>query len=446
MDIVYFWLTTLAIICYAKKSYYTFIILLFSILSNVWGICSTGLVQVYDWIFLTTIFTVGIGCCRSNTFFSVKRDKIGKLILILTVYVLLAALISPLRGVETFGFSFMVARFDIFYLLYFVFRTIPFPAIKKAVKPLAILSVFNGILYYLQYAGIFILYSSDESMAGVENARFNNIPILTLVFFFFFFLYKKKGILKSILLIFFGGIIVCSQNRAMILGVALAIVIVICCNYRRKIVEKKTIIGILLIGIMSSGVLAYRFSEKGSTGEGIRAEFELGYTMLKNGSWRYYDNQIIEYGGTMAFRFCMILEKATYLVDRPISLIFGAGSYHENSMNTRHLPFSFGSNTTDGRAKVDTDDVALLSRFFRYGVLYLCFYFAFIGRTIRVSRLCKHSLLANLYFMLMVSLIGWAICGDVFHRPQTFIPALLLISQLLKEASHEAKKNSILLS
>lgn len=434
-------LTLLASVSYLKNSYSIFLLLLFTILTNVWGICPTGSIKVYDWMFVVTILTILIGWSKCSHFWGVKIDPLGKIILYLFAYVVLAALISPIRGVETLQYSLMVARFDTFYLLYFVFRRIPLVSIRKALKPAIYLTIINGVVYYLQYAGIFIM-ANPESITDLDDARFNNIPVLTLALFYFFFLYKRKGRIKIFSLLFLGGILVGSQNRALILGVAVSVVIYIVLNFRKKLVEKKTLIALILIGILSSGVLAYRFSQKGSTGQGITSELELAYTMYSTGSYRLYDNQMVDNEGTLAFRFAMIFEKIDYLCKHPLSFIIGAGSYHEKSIATKKLPFVLGSKTEDGIAKIDTDDVALLSRLFRYGLLFISLYVSLIIKSLKMS-FHNQTLSSQIYFLIIVCYIVWAICGDVFHRLQNFIPALILMPFVLNKTQYE-KNRSIL--
>lgn len=437
-DFIFLILTLLASVSYLKNSYSAFLLLLFTILTNVWGICPTGSIKVYDWIFIVTILTILIGRSKCSHFWKVKTDPLGKVILYLFAYVVLAALISPIRGVESLQYSLMVARFDTFYLLYFVFRVLPLESIRKVLKPAIYLTLLNGVLYYLQYAGIFLMANS-ESMTDLEEARFNNIPVLTLALFYFFFLYKRNGKIKIFSLLFFGGILVGSQNRALILGVAVSVVIYIVLNYRKKLVERKTLIALILVGFLSSGVLAYRFSQKGSTGQGITSELELAYVMYSTGSYRLYDNQMVNNEGTLAFRFAMIFEKVDYLCQHPLSLIIGSGSYHEKSIATKKLPFVLGSKTEDGIAKIDTDDVALLSRLFRYGLLFIALYVFLIAKTLKMSY-NNYNIASQIYFMILVCYIVWAICGDVFHRPQNFIPALCLMPYILKKSFYEKNR------
>lgn len=424
-------LALLSVIAYSKKRYKYFLVFLFSVLSKVWGICPSGNIKSYDLILVITILTSLIGYLRNRQFFSVKNDPLGKMIIILLSYVIIAAILSPLRGVESLPYALMVARFDFFYLLYFVFRQIPIKRFEESVRPIIFLSIINGVIYYLQYCGIFVLAQSDTA-SSLGDSRFNNIPIFTLEIFFLFFLVKGKTWKKMFSLIFFGGMIVGSQNRTMIFGVVLAIIIYLILNYRKGLIEKKTIIIVLALCCMASSFVAYRFSQKGSAGGGLASEIEMGYAMYSTGSYRLYDNHMIDTEGTLAFRFALILERVDYLSKRPISLIFGAGGYHEKSTSTKKLPFVFGSLDGDAVQKVDTTDVALLSRFFRYGLLFVFLYLVFIIKSLKI---CNNNdlLESQVYMLMMICYFGWAICGDVFYQASIFMPVLCMMPYLLNK-------------
>lgn len=429
-DIIYFFLALLAAISYLRNKNKSFLILLFTILSNCWGILPTGHIKTYDWILVVTCLSLIIGFCKSKVFFRIKNDPLGKMVLFLLNYVFISAVLTAIRGVESLGSALLVLRFDLFYLLYFVFRRIPLKDLKLSVRPLIILSLINGLVYYLQYCGIFIMANSDV-VSDLDENRYTNIPILTLAIFFFFFLLKRKGKEKILALMFFGGIIIGSQNRAMILAVAFAVVVYLILNYKKGFIEKKTIITLVVVGILSSGVLAYRFSQEGSTGKGLKSEIELAYSIYQTGSYKLYDNQMMNSEGTFAFRLAMIFERVDYLVKRPFSLLIGAGCYNEKSLSTKRLPFILGSRGEDGIQKVDTTDVALLSHFFRYGLLYVTIYWIFILKTIKISYK-NNSIESQVYFLLLLCYIAWAICGDVFHTAQNFMLPLCLMTYLQK--------------
>ena len=177
----------LASIFYYNRKYALFYICLFSIVSEFWGVLAAATIKSYDYLFVLTFVCSFIGKLRNSAFFSVKRDIVGKFILIIVGLTTFDALMSPVRGVESLPYALMVLRFEIPYLLYFVFRSIPVYSLKKSMPILLYGSIITGILYYLQFIGIFLLVASDESQASMEFSRYNNIPILTIPIILYLF-------------------------------------------------------------------------------------------------------------------------------------------------------------------------------------------------------------------------------------------------------------------
>lgn len=415
----------LASIFYYNRKYALFYICLFSIVSEFLGVLAAATIKSYDYLFVLTFVCSFIGKLRNSAFFSVKRDIVGKFILIIVGLTTFDALMSPVRGVESLPYALMVLRFEIPYLLYFVFRSIPVYSLKKSMPILLYGSIITGILYYLQFIGIFLLVASDESQASMEFSRYNNIPILTIPIILYLFSSTGKTKNKMSILVFFAGILILSQNRGMILAVAIALGYYII-KYR-TLISKKMIVGLGIVVLLSSSVLAYRFSQKGSTGDGLKSELLLAKEMFHNRNYRFYDNSMMVVNGTLAFRSALIAERVDYLVEHPLSLIIGAGSYHEKSPSTKKLPFVLGSRTEDGVAKVDTGDISLVSRIFRYGLLYMFIFAAFLYRVFRnalvgkshINRLCQ--LLLVTYFFMMTS-------ADVFFYPPMMLVFLILVT------------------
>jgi len=96
------------------------------------------------------------------------------------------------------------------------------------------------------------------------------------------------------------------------------------------------------------------------------------------------------------------------------------------------LPFVFGSLDGDAVQKVDTTDVALLSRFFRYGLLFVFLYLVFIIKSLKI---CNNNdlLESQVYMLMMICYFGWAICGDVFYQASIFMPVLCMMPYLLNK-------------
>lgn len=424
IDLIYITFSLLALYYFYVRKYTPFIVLFFAVLSENWGLLpASKIIYDYDQVNLMTIGTLLIAFFRNKYLFSTKKDVVGKLILVLVGYFFLVCILSPLRGVESFYYSMMVFRFDLFYLLYFVFKAIPPEYFRHSIPPLLKWSIFSGFLYFLQFAGI-SLYQTIDSY-GSEYSRFANIPVLAKFMFFYLFLARDRIMCRPLWVSFFFAMIVLSQIRGMLMGVAACIVVLTL--FKRHILQAKVMFATVAVTVMLSGVIMYRLSDKGSTGGGIKEEIENVKYLVENNDYSSYDSNSMYTEGTLFFRVAMILERVDYLAEKPANLIFGAGAYHERSESVKRLPFKLKSNAGEYRAKVETDDVALLSHFFRCGLLYILIYLFFLYKAFRFAWK-NENLWSQVCAVMLLSAIVNAISGEVFFRAKTFAIVLLLLA------------------
>lgn len=436
-DFIYLTLSILSIISYCEKKYTLFIVIYTSIISNCWGLITKGSIGLYDWVFVITIVTCVAGRYRSKNFFDIRKDNIGGLILVLITYSTIAAIISPFRGVGSLGYCIMTARMELFYLIYFVFRAIPYSRIMESIKVIFKLSFITGILYYLQFIGINLLIfgNADDNITD-GYTRYSNIPAFTIPIFAYFF--TASNIRHRICgITMWGGIILLSQTRGLIIGLAASIFIYLRKSWRN--IKKSVIITMVILCISASGLLAYRFSSEGSTGSGMIEELPEFISLVESGEYKTLNSTNAMWEkGTFVFRLLMIFEKCEYLAQRPFSLLFGAGSYHERSPQTKMLPFVFGSNSELGRSKVDTDDVMLISRFFRYGLVYITIFAMFLYRCYKNNNRGDTEESRIFKIIWWVYLIG-GIAGNYYSNiPQMSIFFLFLVFSL----KHKYQQNS----
>lgn len=424
IDLIYITLSFLTLYYFYRKKYTKFIVLFFTVISNVWGVFpASKIIFDYDQVNLITFGTLLIAFSRNRYLFSTKKDIVGRLILILVGYFFLVCLLSPLRGVESLYYSMMVFRFDFFYLLYFVFKMIPPKNFRDSIPKLLKYTIFSGILYFLQFAGI--SFYQEVELVGTEYARFANIPMLTKFMFFYLFLAPDKMKHRLFWVAFFFAMIVLSQSRGVLMGVVGSIIVLIL--FRRRLLQTKVVLITLIVALMLSGVIMYRLSDSGSTGGGIKEEVENVEYLVKSNDYSSYDSRSVHTEGTFFFRVAMILERIDYLAQSPIDLIFGAGAYHERSASVKRLPFVLGSNAGEYRTKVETDDVALLSHFFRCGLLYILIYLLFLYKSFRIVWNNKE-LWSQVCAVMLLSAIINAISGEVFFRVKAFGIVLLLLA------------------
>ena len=362
---------------YEQHKYSQFIVVLYLIASYFSGFVTVGIKPVD--FFLMTVVPLGLA---NINLFRCADDKLGKWILYLLTYVFIVSFANILLGVENIKYSLMLFRFHLIFIVYFLFKKIPYSDLLKAFHYLFYITVFSGFFYYLQYVGIVgILRGTDEGMnLNQEYLWFYNVPILTPAMLFYVCFSKKTIKYRFLYIIFFAGMIIGCMSRGYIIANLLALGVYMIKNIRNR----RNIILISSFGLIALfllPVLSYRFSKSGSVGNGLYAEFLMSKKILSGtldfnqfGSGAAIDN------GTGVYRTLLIAEKINYLAKSPITFLFGGGAVHGSSPNIKRYNFRFGQSTIiNGRKEkqqIDTSDVAFLSNVFRYGFVYL---FLFCG-------------------------------------------------------------------
>lgn len=182
--------------------------------------------------------------------------------------------------------------------------------------------------------------------------------------------------------------------------------------YRRKIGKIfKIAVPIALVGLMLAPILTYRFADN-DKGVSLLEDMEKGFTI------KDVDNTDSE--GTFIFRMILIMERIEYLADRPNKLLFGNGTIHEDSKKTqRKFNFRIGSGKADANGKdivkqqIDTNDVALISMFMRYGLVFIILFVILCVNLFRVynSNHNELSLISSVFLMYCILRI---FSGDEF--------------------------------
>lgn len=441
-DLVYMCTVFYGALGFLRRKYVRFYISLFSLISSFWGYCGNGRIQIYDYLLLLTVFSIIIEYRRNKRIFNVKHDSVGKGVLFVVGYIIIANLISPFRDGGTFSDAIIMARFDLYYLIYFVFRSIPKHYLEEAFPRLIKYSCISCVAFFLQFVGISLVGSASENQG--EYMRFGHIPILTIPILIYAYIQGRFRYKNFMYLILFGSVLLLSQNRGSILGVVAAILYYTITNYRS--VSKPIIVSVIVMGLAFSSLLAYRFSDEGSTGAGFNEETKLVQSIFLNRKeYRKYDNTSIDKDGTFVFRSAMVMERMDYLSTNYVNLLFGLGSYHELSPQAKSLPFVLGAYKAGGIVqKVDTTDVAFLSHVFRYGLCFLFIYILFLVRAF--ARLKENkSYLAKVAFLVLLSYCVTSVSAELFFNVSSFPIILSILAYCYPEKMKYGLNNDKLL-
>lgn len=427
---------------YNIRKYSEFIVSAFAICSNFFGILPNP-----EPLKIVDIFSLIIFFCFVRDRFKFKNDKIGKILLLIFLYEIVIGCISIVTGAESLSYSIMVLRFEFYYFIYFIFKTIPYKFIERSFKILYIATIITGILYYLQFVGITgILQSSTEIDGSTIYNRINNKPILTSIMFFYTIFYRGKIKYRWIMTLFFCGMIILSQNRGEIIAVLFSVLAaVIFFGYSNLI--KKLIVPGLLFSILFVPVIAYRFSSQGSVGTGATSEISTSIDIFVNNTSLNFGSSanVINNEGTAVYRALVAKERIDYLSQSTYYMLFGIGTIHEYSKNGRNLNFDYGNINNKGEINnIDTTDIAFLSHVFRYGLIYLFLYLIFISISIKYLWKSKENELALCCLLVLICKIIQIPTGDYFSGINNMFFMLLILSQVnIKYYKNEHQKKTI---
>lgn len=370
-----------------------------------------SLIKSYDLYLIYLAGLLFLEYRKSNLLFSTKNDKIAKVILWIEIWFFLVFIGTIVLGEEDFSFAIKVYRLQLFFFSYFIFRRIPYCIFVNAAKKIGTIGLLLGGLFLLQIFGVELLAgNSDELLFSGDIKRYRNIPYLTILFLIFAFTADIKAKQRYLFIIFWGAILVLSQHRGMMMALGMSFIMIII--YRRKIGKIfKIAIPLVLVGLMLAPVLVYRFSEN-SQGVSIMEDMEKGFTIK--------DVDSTESEGTFMFRMILILERIEYMADRPNKLFCGNGTIHEDSKKTQtKFNFRIGSGKADANGKdivkqqIDTNDVALISMFMRYGLVFIILFVILCVNLFRVYNSTHNelSLVSSIFLMYCILRI---FSGDEF--------------------------------
>jgi len=333
-------------------------------------------VKAYDFCLVFCTVVMAYENLKTPHYFTLKNDSVAQTVVLLETYFLASFLVTGLTGAESWLYAVKTYRYQLFFLLYFLFRNIATKDYIRSFRMLVYISFALGVLFYLQFSGIELLQKAfDMPTEGVKTVyqRMRNIPAATIFMVISaLFLSKRKGY-TFFTLLFWGGIIVFSQHRGMMLSLLVALPLGLYLKGCRKRIWELAI-AIFTVYLLFSPVIVYRFAQKG----GQTFVFE----DIKNGlSVKRLKKNAAK--GTFSFRTALIFERCGYMVEKPGRLLFGVGTMHEDSPVSKKK-FHFKSGTlnknTNRRQQIGTDDIAFVSFFLRYGLVGIAILFYLLIR------------------------------------------------------------------
>lgn len=325
-----------------------------------------------DFTTMLLLIITAIECIRDPHHFYVKNDAFGKVALWMMIFQVLVFIITLATKAETTLFAIKVARINILYIAYFIFRKIPCEQMRSYFFINMKIAIVMGVLFYLQLFDVRILQGRvDEARAATDQVRYANAPFMAGAYLLYSIFSKQNLAIKLIGIVYWGGMMVLGMSRGGMLGMGAVIVAYLILSRNIKYAVVVGVVG-LFAYLFVLPMFQYRDNQgQGvSTTEDIRLVFQGGNAVVMG-----------QQGGTFSFRIGMLLERWDYLIDHPQYLLTGVGDIHEDSPRCyRRFKFVLGTVNAGrkyGQCLIESGDIAWVPLLLRYGVIGMVLYLSF---------------------------------------------------------------------
>lgn len=419
---------------YQKHEYKRFVCLYSVMMTSGYAFLPAPSVKITDFMLILFIGIYIHEKIHNNNLLSVKNDKFAMFTLLLISYYFFIFLKTFLLGDEPFSNCFKVFRTDLWLLQYFIFKRIPYSEIKKSYRFIFILTTIAGLFYFLQFIGITgILNFSDESTASIDGfSRRNNAPTFTLAILSYLIFLKIKMRFKILWIAIYFSMFILPMVRGAYIAFGITILLYFMINRDIKKIFKIAIYCFCAM-LFFYPILEARFTNKNgeiSTSEDIKMA-------LNTKSQEYSSNK----GGSFYYRISLLRERIDYLVDNN-KLLMGVGTIHEaSSQNT--FPLYVGKSIYDNRsALIDTNDISFVTRFFRYGLIYLLLFLLYLIYGFKVLLKNKNFEAGKLGFILLGVITFQCLGSDGFSMQQIMLKPIILIACCNNITNYKNDRNS----
>ena len=366
-----------------------------------------------------------------------KPDKLIWLILIFYAFLGLCIIYNKFVIGTSWKEIIRTVRYNVLWIAYFVFRNLSKEQLLNLMKSLFLTTVVCATLYILQiFLNETILNEGMKIYAnvfGMKIPRFYNQPDMLQIFTFMAIYFNPyKGITKitttTILVIALLGAFHRSLFIAFILAISIGYIIRL--PRARRIA---TLTSIAIIGFIFIVFWGYKFANSRTIKD---------IAIVTSGNVAEYGTLDIDIEdlqkSTFTFRIAHFLERNQYLLDHPISMIFGAGLMTEDS-NLTNLMFDFKiglSETNLGKTmQLDTPDISysiLIMRYGYFGTVIVLSLYIFLMIYFYKNRNNPVGLFSFVYFTVVI--VG-TFFSNILTQPVSFLLPLITYNIIQKSKS-----------
>jgi hypothetical protein len=430
-----------AIILYIREYKILALILLFFLLTSGFNLIPEEVFDIgfiskgsdYAFLILFGIVIIDILCIKKY----LQPDDFSKYLLIFALFVLACVLYNRFAIHLEWSEIIRNTRYLFFWMAYFVFRNMERIQLERVLKYLFLVTVFLSVLFLLQQVvkENILLEKATMSMQllGIDVIRFYNQPDM-LHFFTFMAVYLNpyKGIKKHITTLLLVTALFGAFHRSLIgffiLAVAIGYILRLSRLQRIKIMTVSSILLLFVIVFVGS-----KF---------VKSKTYVDLQLVASGDFANVGGlSDIGEGASFTFRLAHLFERNQYLWEHPVSMIFGAGLFSEESKNLdKFFDFKIGliEELTGGIAQMNTPDISYSTLFLRFGYvgtflnlllfIYLMIFFY-------KKRENKYGLFSFLYLILT---FGISFFSANLVSPVTFLLPLISYQIIQKTESEDS--------
>ena len=340
------------------------------------------------------------------------NDRFGIMLYCYLLFYVFEFIITLFAGAETLLPALKVIRISLLPQVYFIFKCIPLKAQERFFRLGLYLTLFQGLLYYLQFAGIHLIAGYDKEKTQIEGFNFAlNYPTLTVFYIFYILRSDRYGKFKYVLLLYLLGMVIMTYARMFIVSVFLGIILYLALDHKRNRLQTMAVVAVMLVTVP---VVTFVFATKNANRSRSAAE---DISQVIN-DFNYLDTYTSS-SGSFTFRMAMLVERFTYLLDNPEYLALGVGTIHEDSPKCyNRFDFILGTVNKErmyGKCLIESGDNAWIPVTLRYGIVGILLHMAYFVVAFLVFVKRKDALV----FLAPVILISFinSFDGSFFENP-----------------------------
>lgn len=376
-------------------------------------------VKYYDVAIVYMFLIFFLRLLKKKTSFFKPKIGIFKFILLIIAYITAIFIKTVINNEELPTFALAIYRLYLPFLSFFLVQELSNKEIQRLINWIITIVSVMTILFVVQpILGVKLLNHADiTNELGIP--RYRNIPYLT----YFLLLYTTVKRSKSIILLLVCIVaVILTQHRGVMIAYALCMIVYLLMNKKIGSIVQYSFMGLIVLSLAGDVVFNRLRGESGggSTIEDIENVIKFDYSSVIINGITDEDSR-----GTLSFRVLLFMERFQFLLQNPNKALFGIGTRHEDSPNTKDFNFILGTTKNDSDheiAQINSGDLVWMNPLLLFGIVGLVLFVSFSVYTFKYLycyRNISDITMSAFLFYLMLILISFK-NNHLFGNEQLF--------------------------